>query len=86
MDEINLVDAGFNSGWKIVQGMVPQDYNLTGLVMFNGESHYSNPEFTWTEPVDPTALEFLTSSALEEYENDMFVGDASNGLITTLTN
>ena len=82
VDEINLVGAGFNSGWKIVQGMVPQDYNLTGLVMFNGESHYSNPEFTWTEPVNPTALEFLTSSALgEEYENDIFVGDASNGTI-----
>jgi aldose sugar dehydrogenase len=82
VDEINLVDDGFNSGWKIVQGMVPPDYNLTGLVMFNAESHYSNPEFTWTEPVDPTALEFLTTSALgEEYENDMFVGDISNGTI-----
>src|ERR687897_40184 len=82
VDEINLVNAGFNSGWKIVQGMVPPDYSLTGLVMFNSESHYSNPEFTWTEPVDPTALEFLTSSALgEEYENDMFVSDMSNGTI-----
>src|ERR671914_2626776 len=82
VDEINLVDTGFNSGWKIVQGMVPPDYSLTGLVMFNSESHYSNPEFTWTEPVDPTALEFLASSALgEEYENDMFVGDISNGTI-----
>jgi aldose sugar dehydrogenase len=82
VDEINLVGAGFNSGWKIVQGTVPQDYNLTGLVLFNGESYYSNPEFTWTEPVNPTALEFLTSSALgEEYENDIFVGDASNGTI-----
>ena len=82
VDEINLVDVGFNSGWKVVQGMVPPNYNLTGLVMFNGEGHYSNPEFTWTEPVDPTALEFLTSSALgEEYENDMFVGDVSNGTI-----
>ena len=82
VDEINLVGAGFNSGWKIVQGTVPQDYNLTGLVLFNGESYYSNPEFTWTEPVNPTALEFLTSSALgEEYENDIFVGDTSNGTI-----
>ncbi|HEX2471620.1 MAG TPA: PQQ-dependent sugar dehydrogenase, partial [Nitrososphaera sp.] len=82
VDEINLVDAGFNSGWKIVQGMVPPDYNLTGLVMFNSESHYSNPEFTWTEPVDPTAIEFLASSALgEEYENDILVGDISNGTI-----
>jgi glucose/arabinose dehydrogenase len=82
VDEINLVDTGFNSGWKIVQGMVPPDYSLTGLVTFNSESHYSNPEFTWTEPVDPTALEFLASSAFgEEYENDMFVGDISNGTI-----
>ena len=82
VDEINLVNAGFNSGWKIVQGMVPPDYNLTDLVMFNEESHYSNPEFTWTEPVNPTALEFLDSSALgQQYENNMFVGDTRDGTI-----
>ncbi len=82
VDEINLVDAGFNSGWKDVQGMVPPDNSLTGLVMLSSESHYSNPEFTWTEPVNPTALEFLNSSALgEQYENDMFVGDINNGAI-----
>jgi glucose/arabinose dehydrogenase len=82
VDEINLVDAGFNSGWKIVQGRVPPNYTLTGLVTFNNESHYSNPEFTWTQPVDPTALQFFTSSVLgEEYENDIFVGDMSNGTI-----
>ena len=82
VDEINLVNAGFNSGWKMVQGMVPPEYNLTDLVMFNEDSHYSNPEFTWTEPVNPTALEFLNSNALgQQYENDMFVGDISNGAI-----
>src|SRR5919107_1183690 len=82
VDEINLVNAGFNSGWKIVQGRVPPGFNLTDLVMFNEESHYSNPEFTWTEPVNPTALEFLNSNALgQQYENDMFVGDTSNGTI-----
>jgi glucose/arabinose dehydrogenase len=82
VDEINLVNAGFNSGWKIVQGMVPPDYNLTDLVMFNEESHYSNPEFTWTEPVNPTALEFFNSSELgQQYENNIFVGDTSNGTI-----
>jgi aldose sugar dehydrogenase len=82
VDEINLVNAGFNSGWKIVQGMVPPDYNLTDLVMFNEESHYSNPEFTWTESVNPTALEFLNSIELgQQYENNIFVGDTSNGTI-----
>src|SRR5919107_5465813 len=82
VDEIHLVNDGFNSGWKIVQGRVPPGFNLTDLVMFNEESHYSNPEFTWTEPVNPTALEFLNSNALgQQYENDMFVGDMSNGTI-----
>jgi glucose/arabinose dehydrogenase len=82
VDEINFVDAGFNSGWKIVQGMVPPGYNLTDLVMFNEESHYRNPKFTWAEPVNPTALEFLNSDALgQQYENDMFVGDISNGTV-----
>lgn len=80
-DEINMVDAGFNSGWRDVQGMATQA-NLTDLVLFNAQSHYSNPKFVWTEPVGPTALEFLNSSALgEEYENDMFVGDINNGAV-----
>jgi glucose/arabinose dehydrogenase len=80
-DEINLVDAGFNSGWRDVQG-VASEANLTGLVLFNARSHYSNPEFTWTEPIGPTALAFLDSNQLgEEYQNDMFVGDINNGAI-----
>lgn len=80
-DEINLVEAGFNSGWREVHGLAPEA-NLTGLVIFNERSHYSDPEFTWTEPVAPTALAFLNSSNLgKEYQNDMFVGDIINGAI-----
>ncbi len=80
-DEINLVGAGFNSGWRDVQGLASKA-DLTGLVIFNERSHYSNPEFTWTEPVGPTALAFLNSSKLgQKYQNDMFVGDINNGVI-----
>lgn len=80
-DEINLVDAGFNSGWRDVQGPA-SEASLSGLVIFNAPSHYSNPEFTWTESVGPTALAFLNSSKLgQEYKNDMFVGDVINGAI-----
>lgn len=80
-DEINLVEAGFNSGWRDVQGMATPA-NLTDLVLFNEQSHYSNPEFTWTEPVGPTALAFLNFSELgPEYEGDMFVGDINNGAV-----
>lgn len=80
-DEINLVEPGFNSGWRDVQGKANAS-DLNDLVLFNARSHYSDPEFSWTEPVGVTALAFLNSSMLgEEYEGDMFVGDVNNRAI-----
>ena len=90
-DEINLVEPGFNSGWKKVQGIwylkgsnlgketkgTPED-----LVDFGGNGKYSQPEFTWKGRYGPTAIIFLDSNKLgERYENDLFVGDVHNGTI-----
>ena len=93
-DEINLVEPGFNSGWRKVQGIWKFDNNnkdVIGkmelnpdrlLVDFGGKGKYSSPEFIWYYPVGPTALTFLNSSKLgKQYENDMFVGDINNGYI-----
>jgi glucose/arabinose dehydrogenase len=86
LDEINLVEPGFNSGWHIVSGRANLDKDLvvSELVDFNGEGKYSDPEFTWYEDdigdVAPTGIVFLHSPKLgEQYENDMFVGDWHNG-------
>jgi len=92
-DEINLVEPGFNSGFKRVQGIwKPNPLNASipgdvaplkpeGLVSFNGNGTYSRPEFTWYQTVAPTALKFLNSDKLgKKYENDMFVGDVSGQL------
>ena len=96
-DEINLVEPGFNSGWRKVQGI----WNIAdgksngeekkeglaseepdNLVDFDSRGKYSPPEFTWDHPVGPTALKFLTTDKLgKEYENDMFVADSNNGRI-----
>jgi glucose/arabinose dehydrogenase len=79
-DEINLVEPGFNSGWRDVFGMANE--TLDGLVLFNELSKYSDPELAWIEPIGPTALTFLDSDELgTEYENDMLVGDILNGAI-----
>ena len=50
-DEINLVEAGFNSGWALVQGISTstsnnniQDYNPSDLVDFDGKGTYSDPD------------------------------------------
>jgi len=90
-DEINLVEPGYNGGWKKVQGIwqplrggsnigkeidtIPQD-----LVNFDGKGKYSLPEFIWKYRTGPTALKFLDSSKLgKKYENDLFVGDVHQG-------
>jgi aldose sugar dehydrogenase len=88
-DEVNLVEPGFNSGWKEVQGVwKAENYSfgrvVTGqpdnLNIFNGKGKYSTPEFTWERPVGVSAIKFLGSQKLgKEYENDMFIGDINNG-------
>jgi glucose/arabinose dehydrogenase len=91
-DEINLVEPGFNSGFREVQGIwKPNPLNGTiagdiaplkpeGLVDFNGKGTYRPPDFTWYHTVAPTALKFLNSDKLgKQYENDMFVGEVTDG-------
>src|SRR5919198_1213968 len=81
-DEINLVEPGFNSGWKLVTGMSSNDnkFDLNDLEDFGGKGKYSDPEFTWNHTVAPTAIKFLNSDKLgKRYENDLFVGDFNNG-------
>jgi glucose/arabinose dehydrogenase len=83
-DEINLVEQGFNSGHRTIQGM---SSNLEGfdpdqLVDFDGKGKYSDPEFEWMVPIGVTAIKFLNSDKLgETYENDLFVSDVNNGNI-----
>ena len=79
-DEINLVQAGFNSGWAQVLGAWRvADPNATppltrgeqlaspnpqGLVDFGGKGKYSEPEFVWIGTVGPTAVLFFNSDRL----------------------
>ena len=70
IDEINLVEPGFNSGGE------------DNLLDFGGKAKYSPPEFTWVDTIGPTALKFLNSDKLgKQYQNDIFVGDVVHGNI-----
>ncbi len=89
-DEINLVEAGFNSGWNEIQGMWTSEeedqssenviLNPDNLLDFGGKASYSDPEFSWVDSIGPTALKFLNSDKLgKKYQNDIFLGDVNNG-------
>ena len=88
-DEINIVEPGFNSGWKKVQGLsylyglyTKNQFDPDSLVNFDGKGKYSEPEFVSNETLGITAIKFLDSNKLgKNYENDVFVGDFNNGNI-----
>lgn len=80
-DEINLVEPGFNSGWKLVMGPISNSPNVSqdDLVSFNN-SKYSDPLLSWEQSRGITDLEFFDSNNFgAKYENNIFVGDITRG-------
>jgi len=79
-DEINLVEPGFNSGWKEVMGPINRNNKTEAALVEFPHSKYSDPEFSWKNTIGVTALGFLNSSKLgEKYKNQLFVGDYGTG-------
>jgi aldose sugar dehydrogenase len=79
-DEINLVNPGFNSGWKLTMGPI-SDSGITqnDLVSFPNSS-YKDPILSFIESFGITDIEFLNSDKLgAEYSNNAFVGDLGYG-------
>jgi aldose sugar dehydrogenase len=77
-DEINLVEPGFNSGWKQVMGPISKSSIIEDeLVNFPG-AKYADPVFSWAPSTGITDIEFLNSSKLgEKYANNIFVGEVN---------
>jgi glucose/arabinose dehydrogenase len=77
-DEINLVPENFNSGWIEIMGPAKNQEQIDALPKY-GNFVYSDPEFTWQKPVAPTAISFVKSDKLKDYEDSVFVGDCNTG-------
>lgn len=76
-DEINLASSNFNSGWEKIMGPATQSEidSLPGFENFT----YSDPEFSWENPVAVTAISFVDSIPFARYDDRVFVGDCNNG-------
>ena len=82
-DEINLVEPGFNSGWKQLMGPISANTGVSesNLVNMPG-SQYSDPVFSWAESRGVTDIEFFNSTAFgPRFENSIFVGDITTGTL-----
>jgi len=84
-DEINLVKPRFNSGWNNVMGPVDRknpDPPVSQTIPPPFENFvYSDPEFSWHEPVGPTAIAFPNLTSFGKYSDWLFVGDYHHGRI-----
>jgi aldose sugar dehydrogenase len=79
-DEINLVEPGFNSGWRSIMGPASSSDEIKALVFLSPNSNYSDPEISWLEPTAVTDIEFINSTSLgPDYTNNILVGDNNNG-------
>ena len=82
-DEINLIEPGFNSGWKQVMGPISANTGVSesNLVNLPG-SYYADPVFSWAESRGVTDIEFFNSTAFgPSYEDGIFVGDITSGTL-----
>lgn len=79
-DEINVVNSGFNSGWKKVMGPIARSgHTESDLLQLQG-SHYLDPVFSWKSAIGVTDIEFFKSDKFgPEYKNNIFVGDYNAG-------
>src|SRR4029078_10682205 len=86
-DEINHWLRGFNSGWTDI--MAPDSRssgNESGLYKIASTSRYSDPEFSWKDPVAVTAINFLNGRDLgSSYATKVLFGDANNVTLTSCT-
>lgn len=79
-DEINLIPENFNSGWIEIMGPAKNQSQIDGLPKY-GNFVYSDPEFTWEKPVAPTAISFVNSEQIKDYQDSVLVGDCNTGNI-----
>jgi len=85
-DEINIVKAGFNSGWLQLMGPMSRSDNSINDLQVLPNSFYSDPQLSWRESVALTDIAFINSSQLgEQYLYKMMVGDYNQGNLYILS-
>jgi len=79
-DEVNRVEPGSNGGWRQIMGPDARDPQGVGDLWQAPGSFYSDPEFSWEDPVAPTAVAFAGSPLMGCGNlNRMFVGGVNCG-------
>jgi glucose/arabinose dehydrogenase len=81
-DEINRVDAGFNSGWELLSGPDARSPQNESDLWFTAGAHYADPAFSWFIPVGVTSITFIQNAKLGCGRlHEILVGDSNCGAV-----
>jgi aldose sugar dehydrogenase len=75
-DELNLIEAGGNYGWR-TEGLC-EDQQL------NSDYPFKRPLVSWTPPISPTGIMVYTGDAFPLWKNEIFVCAYNLGRLVTL--
>lgn len=73
-DEINLVLAGFNYGYR-------EDYECVGRGRITGLQRYLPPLISYTPTIAPAGITFYEHPAIPQWENDLFFCSWNDGVM-----
>lgn len=73
-DEINLILAGFNYGYR-------EDYDCAGTSRITSLQRYLPPILSYTPTIAPAGIVFYDHPAVPEWENDLFFCSWNDGVL-----
>ncbi|MFQ3610612.1 MAG: PQQ-dependent sugar dehydrogenase [Fimbriimonadales bacterium] len=90
-DEVNLIERGFNGGWRKIMGPDARDatgswnnntpYNASDLIMLPN-AYYGDPKFSWLTPIGVADIFFVRSARYgDDLRDQALIGDANNGAL-----
>lgn len=73
-DEVNLILAGFNYGYR-------EDYACVGRDRITGLQRYFSPLLSYTPTIAPAGITVYTNPAIPQWENDFFFCSWNDGVM-----
>ena len=79
-DEVNVVPAGFNSGWSGIMGPSSRIASGVELVELEG-ARYADPKFSWLSTIGVTSIGFFAESQFDSrYRDYVLIGGVRSKL------
>ena len=76
-DELNIIESGKDYGWPTITYGIEYNGNIIGDGITQKEG-MEQPIYYWDPVLSPSGMAFYISTAIPEWENNLFIGGLSS--------